>query len=961
MKRLIMIGLLAFFFGSTFAQESIDFSISPNPVCIGEPVIITNQAPGYNSYYWSFCAASPFDLPSVDALSFSPNPFNQPVFIALAQEDDNYYAFIVNHNLPDPGYITRISFGDDILNPNPDVDNINGMLPSISEGIQIVEDNGNWYAFVVGGKTDPDGNNTAFFRRLDFGNSLSNTPTYTVLDTEDKLFFPHDLYIFKDEETNLWWGLTVNNGLSSHQDTIDGSVTRFAFPGGIESNPAVQNLGHFNKFKDPVGIFPIKEGNNWHVFVTDRHTGLVRLYFGNSLTNTPVATTVSTGGVLTRPRDISLLRYCDQIVGFVVDGEQHSNSHLVRLDFADGLESSPTAEKLTELGNYFSFPHSISDLIRADDQTFALVTNVGLNNIARVFFPSCEDEIPAQYMEIFDDPDPVVYYSPGTYNIELIVNIGEPDQANVCHEIVVNLPTAEFELLDDTICNGDQAQIRVYFTGYPPWDFSYTDGVQTWEHQSINNSPFNLFVSPEVTSTFQITAVGDNLCTGESVGSPVTVQVTPKDDAGFTYSSGTYCKNSDPVFPTVNLEGGTFSAPPGLVIDPVTGEIIPGESIEGTYYVTYSVSYICPNSSTKQVNIYEEVLANFYYAQPGFCPNAENPLPLYHPNSYPGEFSSWPEGISVNPTSGEIILHNSEPGTYWIKNEIPEDAGCPYEVDSAQVVIYHLPLPAFTSDTVCLGELTTLTDNSTISEGSIENWVWYFGDELIGSGNQIQYIFPDDGNHSVRLEAVSNNLCAKDTMIDIFVKALPEIDLLRKVPTDWSISEDRDTIYACVYNSVTLDAGDPNNPHRIFEWSVGAETDTLTVGALGIGYELQYHEVTVIDTLTGCTSTSHVYIEFNIAACEIGIHDPAVLAGIKIFPNPANYYLTIQFEDAGIVENLEIVSIFGQILETIDLQQQKGEFEINIPLQGLAPGVYFIRVSGNDFINSFKFLKNPTY
>jgi hypothetical protein len=311
--------------------------------------------------------------------------------------------------------------------------------------------------------------------------------------------------------------------------------------------------------------------------------------------------------------------------------------------------------------------------------------------------------------------------------------------------------------------------------------------------------------------------------------------------------------------------------------------------------------------------------------------------------------------------NGEIILHNSEPGTYWIKNEIPEEAGCPYEVDSTLVIIYHLPFPTFTSDTVCLGEPTTLTDNSTISEGSVENWIWHFDDEVIGSGAQIQYIFPDDGSHSVRLEVFSDNSCAKDTIIDVFVKALPEIDLLRRVPSNWSISENRDTVYACVYNSVTLDAGDSNNPHRIFEWSVGAETDTLTIGALGIGYELQYHQVTVTDTLTGCVNTAEILIEFSISACEIGIYDPAASHGIKIFPNPANDNLTIQFEDAGNVVNLEIVSIFGQILESIDLRQYRSEFEINIPLSELAPGVYFVRVSGIEFFSSFKFVKSPAY
>jgi hypothetical protein len=955
MKRLIFLGLMLFILGNIHAQESPGFSISPNPVCIGEPVTIVNQAPGYSSYYWSFCAASPFDLPSVDALSFTPNPFNQPVFIALAQQDEDYYAFIVNHNLPHPGYITRISFGSDILNPNPDVDNINGMLPAISEGIQIVEENGNWYAFVVGGKTDPDGNNTAFFRRLDFGNSLSNTPDYFELNTEDKLFFPHDLYIFKDEGTNDWWGMTVNNGLSSDPDVLDGSVTRFAFGGNIENMPQVQNLGHFNRFKDPVGIFPIKEENKWYVFVTDRHTGLVRLDFGNSLTNTPIATTVSTGGVLTRPRDISLLRYCDQIVGFVVDGEQHNNSHLVRLDFADGLESSPSAEQLTELGSYFSFPHSISDLIRADDQTFALVTNVGLNNIARVFFPSCEDEIPAQYYETFTNPEPVVYYSPGTYNIELIVNIGEPDQANVCHEIIVNLPTAEFELVNDTICSGNQALIRVHFTGFPPWDFSYTNGVQTSNFEGITSNPYSLYVSPEVTTTYTITSIEDNLCGGEAAGSPVKVNVIPKDDAGFTYSSGTFCKNSDPVFPTVNLEGGVFSAgPPGLVIDPVTGEIIPGESNEGTYYVTYSVSDVCPNSLTLQVNIYDEVLAHFYYAQPGFCPNAANPLPLYHPNSYPGEFSSWPEGLSVNPMNGEIILHNSEPGTYWIKNEIPEEAGCPYEVDSTLVIIYHLPFPAFTSDTVCLGDSTSLFDLSVIAEGEIVERIWYYNDVEIGRGFETQFAFPEPpGLHNITLEVVSNNGCITDTVMTAFVKALPEIDLISNIPAHQILDT---VISVCLFESITLDASNPDNPDNIaYLWATGDTTATLTVGAYGIGYEMQYHYVTVIDNVTGCTDTKGIYVEFSIAAC-VGIGDFNPLKGITLFPNPA--YDIVQLQSVESIKDLwlGIYNVHGALIENYYLPELSSNMPFNISVSELPQGLYVLILRNNDVVSSVKMM-----
>lgn len=956
MKRLMILGLLIFISGFTLAQKEPNFTV-PTVVCVGQPVNITSITAGYSSYFWSFCAASPFDLPSVANVALNPSPFFQPVFIALAQQQNNYFALVVNHNntVPTPGngYITRINFGSDILNPSPGVTNIPGMLPKYPEGIQIVNENNKWYAFVIGGKIEFDVNN-AFFRRLDFGNSLSNAPTFTSLNTSDQLFFPHDLYIFNDEDSDVWWGLTVNNGFTSHQDSIDGSVTRFAFPGGIESNPAVQNLGSFNILKDPVGIFPIKQNNKWYVFVTDRHAGLIRLDFGNSLTNAPTATTVSTGGMLTRPRDISLMRYCDKILGFVVDGEQQGNSFLVRLDFGDNLESTPTAEKLTELGNAFNFPHSISDLIRADDQTFALVTNVGFNNISRVFFPSCEDEIPAQSYTSNVNPQPVVYNSPGTYNIELIVNSGLPDQDNICKEIIVNQPTAQFELVNDTICNGTSGLIKVNFTGIPPWQFTYYNGQQSLQIPATYNNPYLLYVSPQVTTTYTITDIADNLCDGLSAGSPVKMHVLPKDDAGFSYPSATFCRNSNPVFPVVNLEGGVFSVnQSGLDLDPDTGEITPGESNEGTYYVTYSVDEVCPNSLTMQIFIVNEALAVFNYSQEGYCLNGLNPSPEYGDNSGPGDFSSFPDGLILNQFTGEITLDSSMPGAYMIYNEIPPGSGCPYEIDSTQVVIYHLPVPAFLYDTVCVGTPTRLWDISTIAEGSIVDWFWFYDDIEIGQGNEIQYVFSEPGSHDIRLLTISDNSCARDTTMQVYVMGLPAIDLVRRIPAGQLVMSG-DTLFACVYNSVTLDAGDPDNPNRSFQWSVGAETDTLTIGALGIGYEMQYHEVIVTDLVTGCVNTASIYIEFSIVPCEIGIYEPDIKANIRIYPNPADNQVTIEIDNAENVNKLQLVNMLGESVWSYDLSQEKEEYVINIPLQDINSGVYLVRVIGNGFYGSYK-------
>ena len=60
--------------------------------------------------------------------------------------------------------------------------------------------------------------------------------------------------------------------------------------------------------------------------------------------------------------DISFQKYCDQIIGFVVNGNDSYND-IVRLDFNNDLLKRPTATSLGNIGN-LSFPHSFSKFFR---------------------------------------------------------------------------------------------------------------------------------------------------------------------------------------------------------------------------------------------------------------------------------------------------------------------------------------------------------------------------------------------------------------------------------------------------------------------------------------------------------------------------------------------------------------------------------------------------------------------
>ncbi len=77
-------------------------------------------------------------------------------------------------------------------------------------------------------------------------------------------------------------------------------------------------------------------------------------------------------------------------------------------------------------------------------------------------------------------------------------------------------------------------------------------------------------------------------------GCPITITGTfvGLEDPAFTYPQSAYCQDEPNPLPTVTGDaGGTFSAPGGLSLNPVTGQINLGASTPGTYTVTYQKKY----------------------------------------------------------------------------------------------------------------------------------------------------------------------------------------------------------------------------------------------------------------------------------------------------------------------------------------------------------------------------------
>lgn len=414
--------------------------LTPDTVCVNTPVTINNTSIGASSYYWNFCVANSNTNPV--GTNLGAFGFTLPVFSDYAKDGNNYYSFVTNNF---PGKLIRLDFGSSLLNTPVayDFGDLGGAIPLQAEGIQIVRNEGRWYAIVVGGQ--PVGR----IIKVDFGSTLSNNaPMATNWGNIGSLAYPTDLHVFQDGSN--WYGLTINAQTNS--------ITRFNFSNSFNNVPTGLNLGNIGGLNYPTGIYAVVRNNNWHAFISNAGAGLSnstdaslsRLDFGTSLLNTPTGTNLGNpGNALSSPRDLTIYQSCNEVFGFVVNNA--SSKEIVRLNFNNLLTAVPTAAILGNTGN-LSFPHSVSKLFRDGSDLYAFVTNVDNNSLTRLKLNGCNNANFAN--STMQNPSPVTYNAAGTYSINLTVDDGLPTQSSYCKTVVV-IANTHTPTQSKTICVGD--------------------------------------------------------------------------------------------------------------------------------------------------------------------------------------------------------------------------------------------------------------------------------------------------------------------------------------------------------------------------------------------------------------------------------------------------------------------------------------------------------------------------
>jgi uncharacterized protein (TIGR02145 family) len=732
----------------------LDVTVLPNPVtigfdspdttCVNHAVNIVNTTTGGTTYYWNFCSGDANIDPTGMNIGNPGNLLSIPTYITLVKQGNDCFSFVSCQGVG----VIRYYHGTSFSNNPVSWTNLGqfGIINFNQEGIQVKFDNGNWYGFV---------NSFNTIIRLDFGNSLWNTPTATDIGPFSSLNMAHGLVITREGTT--WIGLVTCS--------IGQNLVRLDFGSSLINTPVATDFGDLGGvLTSPFSICLVQENSLWYALVVASGSTLARITFGTSLLNTPTGVNLGNPGGFNAACGLTLLRDCESTTGYWVN--YLVNGELGKLTFPEGITGPVTGTVLGNIGG-LARPGLFSELFRENDNLYAYITNRDNHTLTRLSFAPCTNaSIPSSTLFT---PPPVSYNQPGTYNIRLITDEGLPTMAGLCKPIVVMDPPVIDLGNDEVICQGNSVTLDAgaLFSNYL-WSTGATTQTVTvsaagnysvtatrWGCEASDEVNVSVTTGPVVdlgadrsicsglTTTFDAgfcagcTYLWANLTTGQmNIGTNQTLTTDEAAHYQVTVTDATNCQNSDDIWLTVDLQ-----LPVSITVTTPSSTVCAGTSVTFTANPT--------NGGVNPI---------FQWKVNGANAGTGGQTYTYTPAS--GDL------VSCILTSSEICTSgnpaNSNPVTMTVNTNLP-----------AGVTIAATPNP------FCAGSSVTLTA-TPINGGLTPSYQWKVNAVNVVNANNAVYTYTPLNGDLAECIMTSSEICSSGnpaTSLPLLLTALPAPDV----------------------------------------------------------------------------------------------------------------------------------------------------------------------------------------
>lgn len=442
----------------------------PDTVCVNQPVKLTSNVKNQSSYYWGFCSGSlneiPTWVPPVGTNLGNTFDFHIPTNIDIVEDSGQYYGFVVNSETTE---FLRLSFGTS-LNNVPTVTNYGNLthgLPINPTSLFILKDtfSHNWYIFVSGGFTAA----TSQLARIDFGPHLSNLhPNIANFGNyAGKLNGPKGIFVAEGAGSH-WWGYVVNHNTNE--------LIQLDFAFNVSNTPLMYNLGTTFNLDFPTDLAALKYNGNWYMFVTNEgDNSVTQIFLGTNVDTATAAITANSTKIsagsgpspttfnfrINAPSAISINEDCGSVYAYITDS---TTSQLIGIQMflyppSTAGATAPSSYTAVDYNNVgaMNYPSGISTILRDGDQLYGFICNPGDSTLTRIVFQQCTNASIPSYTEV--NPPLYSYNAPGVYNIYYVVNQGLPTMQVECKTITVIPPPPMFLNSGMTICAGDTIKL----------------------------------------------------------------------------------------------------------------------------------------------------------------------------------------------------------------------------------------------------------------------------------------------------------------------------------------------------------------------------------------------------------------------------------------------------------------------------------------------------------------------
>lgn len=755
--RLLIILLINLVSIKVYGQLSVDFE-SKGTICLNEVVAFSNKSTNAQSFIWDFCFESLNQIPTLQVALNSIDGASNPEGIEVIYEQGVWYSIVISR---DNGNLFLLKFIEG-LDSQPLISQINvqGATISNAKDLRLIKDNGNWHAILAGNT-----NNNLY--RLNFGKSIENSPISVNLGNIGGWNSIRGIDLAKDGDDVIAFISSFSNN----------RLAIIRFKGGITNNPVLpQDLiiaSDMALGSGLMGISVIKSDNNWFgLLASFSNNRVLLLNFGSNLFSNPVVTLLPIQSSLSFPTSVSLQREGLNFYGFIMQ----RNNGLLRVSFGNNISDQNLLEN--NIGNLAG---NLSDvfafrLFKNTPIWSGMAISANSRRVTVLNFPEgCDNQPLKSSTEI--EPFGLSFNTPGTFPIELTAIDESNNRSSVVKQITVLEQTAPILNIDfsQSLCNTSPTQLTSQSDQtLSSLNWSLGDGteydVPAPTHQFTEAGAY----------TVRLDAVAENGCSNFAQ-KEINIYNPPEPD--FEFEEGIVCSNAPLALINTSIhdapdnlltwtwdfnEEGTASQRDPSFTFPQGGdkEVRLTAAIPG-----------CEATISKNIFITAGPQVDFNVT--GNCLNEpftfENLTTGERITGFQWDFNDGYFAEVTNP-----IHEFEEPGTFAVNLQAQNEEGCRTEI-TKNVFVRDLPSVNFEWELPCRSNPVQIYDRSTVRLANIaqRNWTWSGpgGESATAANLQNPFFTPQSaGTYQLKLKATSNFGCADSLTQNIEVLPAPSAD-----------------------------------------------------------------------------------------------------------------------------------------------------------------------------------------